>query len=144
MTEEQASKVAELRAVIVGALATREGVPPKVRRAAVALKREMCELGSTARPVAVALGVSASTLIRWERDEGADDGPSATTEKTHGTDSGFRVVTVASPRESEATSTATPVSKPMTPRLRVTHAASGLVVDGLDVETLVALLRRMS
>ena len=32
-----------------------------------------------------------------------------------------------------------------TPRgLRVAHAPSGLVVDGLDVETLAALLRRMS
>ena len=28
--------------------------------------------------------------------------------------------------------------------LRVAHAPSGLVVDGLDVETLAALLRRMS
>ena len=29
-------------------------------------------------------------------------------------------------------------------RLRVAHAPSGLVIDGLDVETLAALLRRMS
>ena len=32
----------------------------------------------------------------------------------------------------------------MTRGLRVAHAPSGLVIDGLDVETLAALLRRMA
>jgi hypothetical protein len=36
------------------------------------------------------------------------------------------------------------VAAPTDRNLRVAHAPSGLVIDGLDVETLAALLRRMS
>jgi hypothetical protein len=36
------------------------------------------------------------------------------------------------------------VSSPASRGLRVAHAPSGIVVDGLDVETLAALLRRLS
>jgi hypothetical protein len=37
-----------------------------------------------------------------------------------------------------------PAAVSMPRGLRVAHAPSGLVVDGLDVETLAALLRRMA
>ena len=59
---------------------------------------------------------------------------------------GFRVVKVTgAPTTPLASRPATPASVPLTGRgLRVAHAPSGLVVDGLDVETLVELLRRMS
>jgi len=36
------------------------------------------------------------------------------------------------------------VTAPAPRSLRVAHAPSGLVIDGLDVESLAALLRRMS
>ena len=71
MTDEQKSKVAELRSVI--AAATRaDGAPREARVAAVSLKRELRRTGTTARELAGVLGVHESTLCRWEREVGAD------------------------------------------------------------------------
>jgi hypothetical protein len=52
-------------------------------------------------------------------------------------------VTPAVAMPTSPTSAVTSV-QPASRCLRVAHAPSGLVVDGLDVETLAALLRRMS
>ncbi len=70
------------------------------------------------------------------------DRPAA--KKTHRGRAGFRVVQMAvSPSTTahwlSAAQGATPAHG-----LRVAHAPSGLVIDGLDLETLAALLRRMS
>ncbi len=159
MTDEQKSKVAELKSAIAAAT-TAEGAPREIRFAAVSLKGELRRTGTTARELAGALGVHESTLCRWERDVG--DGivvprgevgargkrRVCAAPKSGGRAAQFRMVEVTA-------ATATPTT-PTTPRsavssvklaargLRVAHAPSGLVVDGLDVETLAALLRRMS
>jgi DNA-binding transcriptional regulator YiaG len=137
ITDEQKSKVAQLKAVIAAALTTREGAPQETRSAAVALKLEVKRSGTTARVLAAALGVHESTLSRWEREAGVSCAPAAApVGKRRG--ASFRMVQVAA--------TTTPVSvSPLAARgLRVAHTPSGLVIDGLDVETLAALLRRMS
>ncbi len=141
MTDEQKSKVAELKAVIAATGPTREGAPREVRVSAMVLKRELRRTGTTARVLAAALGVHESTLCRWERDVGADGRVTAPAKRGHGRRESFRMVQVATPA---VTPRGTPTSSPTTHGLRVAHAPSGLVVDGLDVETLAALLRRMS
>jgi transposase-like protein len=150
MSDDQKSKVAELKSAIAAAATTTEGVPREVRVAAVSLKVELRQTGTTARELARELGVHESTLCRWERDVGGivvDHGKRGVgaAPKSRGRAAPFRMVEVTA-----ATATLT------TPRsavssvklaaggLRVAHAPSGLVVDGLDVETLAALLRRMS
>ncbi len=147
MTDEQKSKVAELRGAI--AAATRlEGAPREVRVAAVSLKRELRRTGTTARELAVVLGVHESTLCRWEREVGSDTVVAAggkrqvrAAPKRGARATRFRMVEVTTPTPP----TAAVASVKLAARgLRVAHAPSGLVVDGLDVETLAALLRRMS
>jgi hypothetical protein len=141
MTDEQKSKVAELKAVIAATGPTREGVPQEVRVAAMVLKRDLRRTGTTARVLAAALGVHESTLCRWEREVGADGGMAAPAKRGRGGRGSFRMVKVATP---VTTPRVTPTSSAATHGLRVAHAPSGLVVDGLDVETLAVLLRRMS
>jgi DNA-binding transcriptional regulator YiaG len=141
MTDEQKSKVAELKAVIAATGPTREGAPQEVRVAAMALKRDLRRTGTTARVLAAALGVHESTLCRWERDEGAESGRAAPTKKGRGRRGSFRMVKVTTP---VATPRVTPTSSATAHGLRAAHAPSGLVIDGLDVETLAALLRRLS
>jgi len=144
MTDDQKSKVAELKALIAATATTREGAPAKVRATALELKRELRQAGVTARALAAAIGVHETTLCRWEKDPVMTREPAAA-KKTHRGSAGFRVVQMAAspsmtaPSLSAAQAGATPARG-----LRVAHAPSGLVIDGLDIETLAALLRRMS
>lgn len=169
MTDEQKSTVAELKRAI-GAATRGDGAPREVRVVAVSLKRELRRTGTTARELATDLGVHESTLCRWEREVGGDivvaargtvtaqgtattRGKAAAGQKRRRERFGpkrkeragqFRMVEVtaatATPMAATAATSATPASR----GLRVAHAPSGLVVDGLDVETLAVLLRRMS
>ena len=151
MTDEQKSKVAELRSVIAS-VTRAEGAPREVRVAAVSLKGELRGTGTTARELARELGVHESTLSRWEGEVGGGivvaargkwQGQGAS--KRRGPAAGFRMVEVTTATATPARSTAAvPSVKLASVGLRVAHAPSGLVVDGLDVETLAALLRRMS
>jgi transposase-like protein len=137
MTEEQKSRVAQLKSAIASGLGTPAGAPPEVRSAAVALKVEVRQSGTTSRSLAAALGVHESTLCRWERESGGSRARATGVEKRRG--SGFRLVQVAARAAAPVS-----VSPSVTRGLRVAHAPSGLVVEGLDVETLAALLRRLS
>lgn len=157
MTDEQKSRVAELRSAIA-AVTTADGAPRNVRVAAVSLKGELRRTGTTARELAGALGVHESTLCRWEREVGG--GGVVTTRgevggrsqrrgrsapKARGHAARFRMVEVTTATAPPRTPRDAVPSVTLAPRgLRVAHAPSGLVVDGLDVETLAALLRRMS
>ena len=146
MTSEQKSKVAALKAEI--AAAGGAGTPVGVRTAVVALKQELRREGVTARALASAVGVHESTLCGWERQSGPLRKPIvARPARKRG--AGFRIVQIA---EATSTSTSAPLSPTLSVRastpsahgLRVVHAPSGLVVDGLDVEMLAALLKRMT
>jgi hypothetical protein len=155
MTDEQKSRVAELKSAIAAGT-TAEGAPRAVRVAAVSLKGELRRTGTTARELAGALGVHESTLCRWEREVGG--GVRARGEvggggkrrgrgapKRRGHAARFRMVEVTTASAPPTTRREGVPSVAIAPRgLRVAHAPSGLVVDGLDVETLAALLRRMS
>lgn len=148
MTGEQKSKVAALKAEIAAAAGA--GTPLEVRTAVVTLKQELRREGVTARALASAVGVHESTLCGWERQRGTPRQP-AVARPARKRSAGFRVVQIA-----EATAISTSMSAPSssslsvrasTPSahgLRVVHAPSGLVVDGLDVEMLAALLKRMT
>jgi DNA-binding transcriptional regulator YiaG len=143
MTGEQQSRVTELKATVAATVATRQGTPEEVRVAVVALRRELQRGGVTASSFAASLGVHVSTLCRWELDVGRREAaaPEAT-RRQRAPGAGFRRVEVAAP------TALTPVGvssvKQAARGLRVAHAPSGLVIDGLDVETLAALLQRMS
>jgi hypothetical protein len=144
MTDEQKSKVAELKALIAATATTSEGAPAKVRATALELKRELGRAGITARALAAAIGVHETTLCRWEKDRVMTrDRPAA--KKTRRGSAGFRVVqmTVA-PSTTAPSLSAAPAGATSAHGLRVAHAPSGLVINGLDLETLAALLRRMS
>jgi hypothetical protein len=151
MTDEQKSKVAELKSVIAAAT-TAEGAPREARVAAVAVKRDLRRTGTTARELAGELGVHESTLCRWEREVGGGSVVVArgkrrgrAVPKGQGRGARFRMVEVTTATVTPATPTTAAPSVTLAARgLRVAHAPSGLVVDGLDVETLAALLRRMS
>jgi hypothetical protein len=142
MTDDQKSKVAQLRAAIAASAPATGGAPQEVRAAALALKEELRQQGTTARVLATALGVHEATLSRWQHDSASGRGPTASAKRSRKRGAGFRMVQVADtspPRVASA-----PVPAPGARSLRVAHAPSGLVIDGLDVETLAALLRRMS
>jgi hypothetical protein len=155
MTDEQKSRVAELKSAIAAAT-TADGAPRQVRVAAVSLKGELRRTGTTARELAGALGVHESTLCRWEREVGGGvtargevggrgerRGRGAPKRRRHA--ARFRMVEVTTATAPTTTPREALASVGLAPRgLRVAHAPSGLVVDGLDVETLAALLRRMS
>ena len=145
MTGEQKSKVAALKAEIAAAAGA--GTPLEVRTAVVALKQELRREGVTARALASAVGVHESTLCGWERQRGTSRNP-VVARPARKRGAGFRVVEIA---EAAATSMSAPSSSlavrasiPTAHGLRVVHAPSGLVVDGLDVEMLAALLKRMT
>jgi DNA-binding transcriptional regulator YiaG len=147
MTGEQKSKVAVLKAEIAATAGA--GTPLKVRTTVVALKQELRREGVTARDLARAIGVHESTLCGWERKRGTRRDPGVVT-KARKRGAGFRVVQIA---EATATSKGAPSSSSSLAvrastssghGLRVVHAPSGLVVDGLDVEMLAALLKRMT
>lgn len=143
MTDGQKSKALALKAEIAKTAGMLCGAPADVREAVVELKGELSRDGTTARELAAVLGVHESTLCRWERDVRALAPQKRRTRSAwRETVSGFRMVTVTTP-DAQPTELAT-ASRPAAGSLRVAHAPSGLVVDGLDVESLAALLRRMS
>ena len=157
MTDEQKLKVAELKSAIVG-VRLADGAPWEVRVAVVSLKGELRRTGTTARELAGALGVHESTLCRWEREVGGG-GVMTTRGKVgsrgkqqvgvepgrRGRRAPFRMVEVTAATVTPTTPrAAVPSVRLVAQGLRVAHAPSGLVIDGLDVETLAALLRRMS
>jgi hypothetical protein len=157
MTEEQKSKVAELKSAIAASATTAEGAPREVRIAVLSLKRELRLAGTSARELAGELGVHESTLCRWEREAGGGleagrtrRGRAAPKRQGHAAPKGkgrgarFRMVEVTPAPAPASAPTAMPSVKLPARGLRVAHAPSGLVVDGLDVETLAVLLRRMS
>ncbi|MDX6442139.1 MAG: hypothetical protein QOE43_1868 [Gaiellaceae bacterium] len=150
MTGDQKSRVAALKAQIAAAAGA--GTPLKVRAAAVALKQELRRDGITARALAASVGVHESTLCGWERAAVTRQDPVVVTgarvaTKTRSRGAGFRRVKIAA---AAATNTGSVPSSlyqaPMisTRGLRVAHGPSGLVIDGLDIETLAVLLTRMS
>ena len=94
MTDDQKSKVAELKALIAATATTSEGAPAKVRARALELKRELGRAGITARALAAAIGVHETTRCRWEKAQVMiRDRPAA--KKTHRGRAGFRVVQMA-------------------------------------------------
>ncbi len=128
LTDEQKSRAMALRTEVT----TVEG-----RAAMVELKKEVQRGGATARELATVVGVHESTLCRWERQmKGARGRKPPTGEASSQSESRFRMVRVA-PTPARAV-------RPTGGSLRVAHAPSGLVIDGLDLEMLAALLRRMS
>jgi hypothetical protein len=144
MTDDQRSRAAELKAAIAASGPATGGAPPWVRAAALALKEELRQTGTTARVLAQALGVHETTLCRWQHDGGSDGGPMVSAKGDQARGAGFRMVHVAAPDAKLGRVISAAATAPMVRGLRVAHAPSGLVVDGLDVETLAALLRRMS
>ena len=142
MTDEQKSKVAELKAAIAASAPTTGGAPHEVRVAALMLKKELRQRGTTARVLAKALGIHETTLCRWQKDGGSSRKPSVSAQRERG--AGFRMVQVAGAAPARIGSASEPTPAPAARSLRVAHAPSGLVIDGLDVETLATLLRRMS
>lgn len=134
MTEHQKSKASELRAVVAATMDTAAGTPREAREDAVALARNVAASGGTAQELAVALGVHPTTLSRWKRESAA---PRAVAPRAQRASTpSFREVRVE-PASPVARRPAAPVPR----ALRVAHAPSGLVIDGLDVESLAALLR---
>jgi hypothetical protein len=143
MTDEQKSKALALKAEIAKTASMPCGAPFDVREAVVELKWELSGDGTTARELAAVLGVHESTLCRWERDVRARAPQKRRTQSTSpGTASSFRMVTFTAPGARSAE--LAPATRSAAGSLRVAHAPSGLVVDGLDVESLAALLRRLS
>ena len=140
MTDDQKSKVAELKAAIAASAPATGGAPQEVRAAALVLRDELRQEGTTARVLARALGIHETTLCRWQHAVVPARAPSASARRDRGRGAGFRMVQVAGATLARGTSPSVPAAR----SLRVAHAPSGLVIDGLDVETLAALLRRMS
>jgi transposase-like protein len=151
ITDEQRSKIAELKALIAATAAAPGGAPEEVREAVLVLKKALHRAGTTARELATALGVHESTLCRWER-EARDDGEPRTRRRRSSrrvaprepASSSFRPVQVVASATTKAPAALASMTAQGARGLRVAHAPSGLVVDGLDVETLAALLRRLS
>jgi len=144
MTDEQRSKVAALKAEIAASTSRTGGAPREVRSAVLALKRELRREGTTARVLAAALGIHETTLCRWEHDRGARHGLEVKALGGRGHSARFREVQVAVPDAPTAKLVAGTVTTPMVRSLRVAHAPSGLVIEGLDVATLAELLGRMA
>jgi hypothetical protein len=139
MTDDQKLKVAELKAAIAASAPATGGAPQEVRAAALVLRDELRQEGTTARVLARALGIHETTLCRWQHAVVPASKPSVSAKRDQEGGAGFRMVQVAGVTSARAAS-----SVPTARSLRVAHAPSGLVIDGLDVETLAALLRRMS
>jgi hypothetical protein len=145
MTDEQKLKVAALKSAIAASAPTTGGAPREVRVAVLKLKEELRQVGTTARALAKALGIHEATLCRWQQ-EGAPGRGSVVAVKQGraGGSAGFRVVHVTASDARTVQVASVAATAPPSRSLRAAHARSGLVIDGLDVETLAALLRRMS
>ena len=150
MTGDQKSRVAALKAQIAATAGA--GTSLKIRAAAVALKQELRRDGITARALAASVGVHESTLCGWQRAAVTRQDPVVVTgarvvKKTRSGGAGFRRVEIAAAAAtttSSVPSSLLPASMTSTRGLRVAHGPSGLVIEGLDVETLAVLLTRMS
>ena len=150
MTGDQKSRVAALKAQIAATVGV--GTLLTIRAAAVALKQELRRDGITARALAASVGVHESTLCGWERAAVTRQDPVVVTgarivKKTRSRGAGFRRVEIAAAVATNTSAVASSLFQaPMTSTrgLRVAHGPSGLVIDGLDIETLAALLTRMS
>lgn len=138
-TKNRETTVSSLRESIAEAAARggAQGVPHDLRRQVVEFTAAERRAGRTARSTATALGVHESTLCRWTRESGARERGAASPRKGDA----FRAVRVATTpaRAAIATAALSPVAT-----LRVAHAPSGLVIDGLDVDALGRLLRSLS
>ena len=148
MTDEQKSKVAALKSAIAASAPASGGAPHEVRAAALVLKGELRQVGTTARELAKALGIHETTLCRWQQEGDSARGPAVAAKPAKreraGGSAGFRVVHVKASDARAARVASVAVTAPPPRSLRVAHGPSGLVIDGLDVESLAALLRRMS
>jgi len=145
MTDEQKSRVAALKSAIAASAPASGGAPQEVRAAALVLKEELRQMGTTARELAKGLGIHETTLCRWQQEGDARREPVLAARRGRGEGSaGFRVVRVTASDARAARVASVAVTAPPPRSLRVAHAPSGLVIDGLDVEGLAALLRRMS
>jgi transposase len=111
-----------LRAALAGRGGRGRAYPEALRRRAVAYFYERREEGAAVADIGPEIGLSWSTLARWEREMRGHDEPSPT----------FELVHVAS-------SATTASSQGF-----VVHGPAGLRVEGLDMDGLVELLRRLS
>lgn len=147
MTDDQMSEALALKVKIAATAAEPTGTPKEVRQAVLVLKKQVRRNGTMARELAAVVGIHETTLSRWGRESRETQSNSTRARSQRREDaraSGFRVVQLAAPETKSATTASS--QAPATPSrgLRVAHAPSGLVIDGLDVETLATLLRRMS
>lgn len=149
MTGAQRAKAKRLRAAIAATAATKDGAPRDVRQEAITLRKEVQQEGTTACTLAAALGVHPTTLYRWEREEGAQESSALDVFQR------VQVVASAEPRAlppAEASMVPVMSARAASPKLRgegasglrVVHVPSGLMIEGLDIEALVVLLRRMT
>ena len=138
MTDEQKARAAELKARMAA-----HGTPTELREAVVALKNDGVRGGSTVREVAEAVGLRVGTLYRWQRQGRSGQRGEGVAVRATDADgaAAFRRVRLKAPGTSRSVALAAVAASG---GLRVAHAPSGLVIDGLDVNTLAALLRRMS
>lgn len=127
-SESVDAQMDDLRRALAAAREGGHGAPDDLRRRVVDFVREQQGKGRSAKAVYDGLGVHQTTFSRWSRAL-----PPRRTPKTDVT-SKFRAVRVTLPAAPPA-----PVTT-----LRVSHPASGLVLEGVDVETLVTLLARLS
>jgi hypothetical protein len=148
MTDEQKSKVAALKSAITASGPASAGAPAEVRAAVLVLKEELRQAGTTARELAKGLGIHETTLCRWQQEGDGRHEPAVAAKAAKrgggGGSAGFRVVHVRASDGRAARVASVAVTAPPPRSLRVAHAPSGLVIDGLDIESLAALLRRMS
>jgi hypothetical protein len=140
MTDEQKARITELKATVAATVTTQGGVPKEVREEVVALKKTLKRSGTTARVLARALTVHETTLCRWEREASTTSAPRPARTRS----AGFRPVQLAAVKAKPTPRLGAASPVPAAHGLRVAHAPSGLVIDGLDIETLAALLRRMT
>lgn len=142
MTDDQKSRVAELKAAITASSQGTGGAPQEVRAAVLVLKEELRLGGTPSGLLTAGLGIHKTTLSRWQHEAGSSRGPAVSGKHGRERGAGFRMVQVADTTSARVASASLPA--PTVRSLRVAHTPSGLVIDGLDVETLAVLLRRMS
>src|SRR5688500_13743187 len=119
MGRELAEQSLRRKIAMARAGAARRTLPDSVREEVLEHARRECAHGRTARDVAGALGIHEVTLSKWKRDAARLSERGA-----------FREVALLRPAPS--------------PVLRVAHARTGLVVEGLDLDGLVDLIARLS
>lgn len=118
----QRERAEELRVALAGRGGRGRAYPVALRRLAVAYFVQRRDEGAAVDEIGPEIGLSSSTLSRWEQDMRGQDEPSQ----------GFEVVHVV---EEAAKAPA---------RGLVVHGPSGLRVEGLDLDGLAELLRRLS